>query len=452
MREAALEVRGLEARYAGAEAPCLQAVDFTLRAGDFALLSGRSGCGKSSLIKALSGLLDEEGVRGEIRVAGRALRGLRASARARHIGTVLQNADEQLIFARVEDELAFPLENLCTPPQTTAARVAGAARAVALEPDQETAKLSGGQKQRLTVAATLAMGQRVLLLDEPLANLDRAAALRLLEQLSALCRARGYSVLLVEHRVDLVLPFATRFFSMRKGRLRESGSRAAFEEELAADSGAALTGLRSEAGAGAAVFEARDLRYAAGGREILRGVNCRLEEGGKYLLLGENGCGKSTFLALLAGLLKPSSGRVTSPFPRKKRLAHVGVVLQNPNYQLFMPSVERELAYQAKSPAFLAQLIELFHLEKLLKRHPLSLSEGQKRRLGVACILSMQPDVLFLDEPSVGQDLLNMEMMLRAIEALAARQRLTTLTISHDMRCERYLGDRVLHMAEGRLV
>ncbi len=154
---------------------------------------------------------------------------------------------------------------------------------------------------------------------------------------------------------------------------------------------------------------------------------------------------------LLAGLYRPTQGSILTPFKKRDIFKHVGFVMQNPNYQLFMPTVKAEFEFQAKSRDFMEELIEIMDLGTLLDRHPQSLSEGQKRRVGVAAILSMEPDILLMDEPSVGQDKASMERMLEAIKALSMKKELTTIVISHDERCDFALGDRALNIVEGRL-
>lgn len=472
----ALHVENLSVRYSGEENLVLDRVSLSLEPGHFYLLSGPSGGGKSTLLAALNGSLHvgEAGeFSGSLSIQGTAAAPSTAE-RAHQIGSVLQDANAQILFPYVEDELAFPLENLGLSPETMAERVPAVAAAQKLDLRAPSVKLSGGQKQRLTAAATLAMGQKILLLDEPLASLDAQGAELLLKQLQQLVRDEAYSVLFIEHRIDWVLPYADRFFWLDQGQIQSFDTAEAFEcffnrEVLAALSQPEpLPPARQHAAGGIGapgqmsaqkiadqaeqpLLALEGVSFKAGGKSILNDIHFRLYEGERYVIHGENGAGKSTFLMLLAGLLKPSQGRRYCHFKARQERSAVGLVMQDPSYQLFLPTVEDELRFQSKDPAVLDRLIEIFEFQPLLKRHPHSLSEGQKRRLGFAVILSMLPEVLLLDEPTVGQDYRSLQKLLAALSELYRERPLTLLTLTHDERCGQFFGDNCLLIEDGQL-
>lgn len=442
----ALEAAGLSVRYEASGPPVLDQVSLALAPGRFYLLSGPSGGGKSTLLAALNGTLSlsENGLfTGEIKIKGQPA-AQAAAERALSVGSVLQDANSQIIFPAVEDELAFPLENLQFTAEKIGRRIRRAAEVMKLRPEAATDKLSGGQKQRLITAATLGMGQKILLFDEPLASLDAAGAELLLKHLSKLVRDEDYTVLFVEHRIDWVLPYADAFFWLENGKLQSFPDAAAFEAFFSQNIREKLRTPRPLPPAAAAaertLIALEDVSFKAGGRVILEQLNFRLHAGDRYVILGENGAGKSTFLLLLSGLLKPSSGRRRSVYKRRESFRKIGFVMQDPGYQLFLPTVGQELAFQSADPAVTARLIEIFRFEELLARHPHSLSEGQKRRLGFAVILSMLPEVLFLDEPTVGQDYFSLQAMLEALSEIYAKRPLTLLTLTHDSRCGAFFG------------
>ncbi len=445
-----LRIEDLSVRYNKSLPYIIQNANFDLEAGDFVLLTGISGCGKSTLIKALNGILyTEEQVEGKIILGDNDISNTDANFRSNYIGSVLQNADEQIIFDKVEDELAFPLENMALDRDEITKRILKYSTMMNLDIEQRTSKLSGGQKQSLITAATFGMERKILIFDEPLANLDNKAAIKLLENLKRLCIEKSYIVLFVEHRIDLLLKYVNKILYMNNGKVKTLNDNSRFKEYLDTRIKSIKEKLTSYSGMETPVFEITDLSYSVKGREILKNINYTFMKGGKYVILGDNGSGKTTFINLLTGIYKPSEGSLKTSISNKGRFKKIGLVMQNPNYQLFMPSVRQELSLQSKDDKYLEFLIAIMGLESLLDKHPHSLSEGQKRRVGVSAILSMMPEVLILDEPSVGQDYKHMSDMIRAISKLCSiNPETTVISISHDLRCLNNLGDQFVNFTK----
>ena len=314
--------------------------------------------------------------------------------------------------------------------------------------------LSGGQKQRLITASALATEQRILLLDEPLANLDRRGAAFLMASLRTLAES-GYAVLIVEHRLEQVLPFAHEVWQLRNGSLERQTDR----ESLRAAPPEAAEPIPTEARREEPVMTLRGVGWRAGGRSILEGVDLTLFRGERLLLLGDNGCGKTSLLRLMARLARPTAGEIRQlidPALGQRRgsrawFRRVGVVYQNPSCQLFMPTVAREVAFAAKSEDFAREIMELFGIAHLAERHPHSLSEGQKRRVSIAAVAASQPELLLLDEPTVGQDGEGLRTLLQALNLLHTRTGRTIVTVTHDRRCAGVLCDRVAWLRDGRI-
>lgn len=454
----ALEIKGLSFRYDGSEERILNGVDFTLDYGEIALLSGASGSGKSTLMSVMCGIIPHittGEIYGKAYIDGEDAGGMTMSEICRRVGVVLQNADAQIIQNTVEDEIAFGCENLGMSKDEIARNVGRACDGMKLSPVWNTRTLSGGQKQRLVTACTLAMRPMILILDEPLANLDGEGALILQRALRKLADS-GYAILVTEHRVDKVISYADTVWHMENGRAERVADKEAY--------------MRSRAGRikdtcvppvyADAALRARDVSYRVKGRTILEGVDLTAYKGERLLLLGENGSGKTTLTRILSGVCKPTGGKVErftaadrgiSRF-LKKRCSRVGVVCQNPNYQLFMPTVEREVAFGAADKEQAERVLGKFGLEKLRHRHPQSLSEGQKRLVSVAAVCAASPEVLILDEPTVGQDRENLERLVSLINEVHTETGNTVVTVTHDVRCAEALCDRAAVIAGGAVV
>lgn len=439
--EKLLEINNISYSYRNSDTKVLDDISFSLNKGDFALLSGESGSGKSTLLRAINGCFAmSDKVSGNIFIQNNDISKMPAVKRAIYIGTVSQNADEQIIFSKIEDEIAFPLENISASKKEMNEKIDLYTELLDLDKNQETAVLSGGQKQKLITATTLVMNNKLIILDEPLANLDINSARILLTTLKKLCSEKNYAVILIEHRLDLVLGYANRFLYMENSKLLEFQNKDELYKinyKSIDESKDALTSEKQ----GKLLIKIDKISLSIGDKEILKPISIEIREGEKYVITGENGAGKTSFLNIISGLTKKHSGNIEYFDDTLRNFKSLSMILQNPSYQLFMPSVREEIFYQSKDFEFTNEIIDILELNALLDRHPHSLSEGQKRRVGVAAIIATMPKVLLLDEPSVGQDYKNMLLILKAIKHLESKQALTTITVSHDLRCKRLQGD-----------
>ena len=205
------------------------------------------------------------------------------------------------------------------------------------------------------------------------------------------------------------------------------------------------------------ILETRNLKKSFGKLEVLKGISTGIRRGEVVSIIGPSGSGKSTLLRLMARLARPTAGEIRQfidPALGQRRgsrawFRRVGVVYQNPNCQLFMPTVAQEVAFAAKSEDFAREIMELFGIAHLAERHPHSLSEGQKRRVSIAAVAASQPELLLLDEPTVGQDREGLRTLLHALNHLHTRTGSTIVTVTHDCRCAGALCDRVAWLREG---
>lgn len=453
----AIELKNVSFSYDGFEDKVLKNVNFWVEYGEVALLSGFSGEGKSTLLSIVSGIVPNiiaGQITGDVLIDGKPTAGQKLSQICRKVGVVLQNADSQIIHKIVEDEIAFGCENFALPTNKIGAQIDRVCTLLGLNKKAQTRTLSGGQKQRLITASTLATGQKILILDEPLANLDIEGASQLMNMLRALAGA-GYAVLVVEHRLDMVLPFVDAVWNIRAGKVTKVDN---IREYLISQT-VTIADHSDSHEKGKALFSVNHVAFSVKKKEILKDVNFDIYAGERLLLLGENGCGKTTLLRLLARLYKPTSGSIEQTLdPKygenkksKKWFQSVGIVYQNPNYQLFMPTVEREIAFNALSKEYADEMIKLFGLERLKNRHPQSLSEGQKRRVSIAAVAAGSPRVLLLDEPTVGQDYKGLCELVKILDELHDQSGNTMITITHDMRCAEALCDRAVIVADGKI-
>jgi energy-coupling factor transporter ATP-binding protein EcfA2 len=444
-----IAVAALRFRYRHQTHWALDGVSLDIPTPGVYLLSGPTGCGKSTLALALTGAIPQviKGtLAGTLEVAG--LEPARTPLRhlSRKVGLLLQNVEGQMVTDRVEDEVAFGLENLALAPSAMPGLIHQALEAVdaASLRDRALLSLSAGERQRVMLAAMLAMGQEVLILDEPLAYLDRAAGALLLDLAGELAR-RGKTLIFMEHRRQALLPLVKKEFCLNAGRLVAKPAAAAPPAPLSPC-----------AAAGKPVIAIEGISFGYEPRQLLlQDLSFELHAAQSAVLLGDNGAGKTTLLKLLVGLLTPAAGRIRladqdlSRLSPKKLAPRVALVLQNPDHQLRLPTVIQEVSWGAATPAAAAQEIQALGLSGLEERHPHSLSSGQKRRVTLAAALARRPQVLLLDEPTVGQDDANLWSLLHRLGTFVQGGGVL-LTASHDQRAARFLGQKVLVLEKGR--
>lgn len=428
----------------------LKDINISIDEGEFVLLTGGSGEGKSTLIYLLSGIIPNliyGTVEGEIFIDNENILNQRVNEICKKVGIVLQNADNQIIEKYVEDELAFGGENIGLKPDVIKQKISLISGLFNLDKKAICRKLSGGQKQKLITGSTLLMGQKIIILDEPLANLDEESSIELVRILQALTKKK-YTIIVAEHRLDLIMPYVTKLFKVEDKSVKEYKKDEYNKRELSNIIKLKIDKITCKT----PLFLFKNVSYYAKEKTILENLNFQINKGEKVLLLGENGIGKTTLMRIIGNLNKykgeyvsflKDNNKILNK-PSKAWFKKVGVVYQNPNYQLFMKTVKEEIYFNAYSNDYAQYIISLFELENLLNRHPQSLSEGQKRKLSIAAILAMKPEVLLLDEPTVGQDFNSLKKLVEILNLIHQQTGNTMITITHDKRCAEALSERVL--------
>lgn len=485
-----LVVDNLSFRYRDRQGAAIHNLSFSANPGEILLIAGASGCGKTTLIRCINGLIPRSykgEMSGEIRIFGEEVKDWKLSQISQKIGTVLQDPERQILGTKVVNEVAFGLENLGLPRADIFQRVDEALNFLKIPHlrNRETFNLSGGEKQKVALAGILAMRPSIILLDEPLASLDPASAQDTLDAVRLLAD-QGLSVLMVEHRVEDVLRIRPeRVMFMSEGEIRYLGDAAGLSKvvnyrevklpaedilERAKNDPApaevnALPGVtRSQYKEEALVrFENVAFGYESE-TEVLHGIDLNINRGDVIAVLGPNGAGKTTFVKHAIGLLKPKSGRVlvdgrdTKEASVAEIASMLGYVFQSPSHMLFAPTVHDELAFgptNMKHPREQIELevkeaLKIVNLSEKENDPPLALSFGQQKRVSIAAILAMRSRILVMDEPTAGQDYQNYMNFMDSILQMPGFEAI--LFITHDVDLAAIYANRVLMISGGNLI
>jgi len=454
MRSPSLQITDLSFTHVGRSQPTISNINLSLYPGEITLIAGATGSGKSTLLNCIAGIspIHTGGkLTGNIQYQDDSILEWSVQQRSRFLGIVLQNVETQLFTDQVTEELAFGLENLNLAPDRIKTLTNLALQEFGLEAQRywAIAQLSAGQKQRLMLACVLAMNQPLLLLDEPCAYLDRAGGellLRLLKHRAA----QGQTILLVEHRLDLVSEVCDRSFYFDAGRLIERSQESGVGSQRPGREKTKKDSSNYDTSHSALIFRAQNVSW--GGYPAFPDLD--VCQGETVLLKGDNGCGKTTLLKLICGLLKPTTGiiEISGRSTRRQRIVEiaktVGFVLQNPNHQLFGDSVQQEVLQPGVAVPMAEQMLEQLRLSDRAEQHPQSLSQGQKRRLALGAVLVRQPKLCLLDEITVGQDPHSLALMLDVLKAFT-QQGGTLILTSHDPQVANALDAKVVEVGNG---
>jgi energy-coupling factor transporter ATP-binding protein EcfA2 len=447
------------------------------------LVVGPSGSGKSTLALAIAGLIPGEipaTVTGRLELDARDIGDVGPVAIAAEVGLVLQDPATQLVMERVEDDVAFGLENRAWPRTAMVPRVTEAMAEVGLAAmhRRRSRRLSGGQQQRLALSGALAPRPGLLVFDEPTANLDPEGARALMAALAQLQGERSTTVVLIEHRVELAWPLADMVLALdATGRQIDAGPTADVAARSGSEMAEAGTWLPASLDRGEhqrkpgsirapAARETDPLIVTASGlrfgydREVpvIRDMSLDAFAGERIALVGPNGSGKSTLGRLLVGLLRPDHGHIAlqgadpSQLPPAELARRAGYVFQNPELQFLTERVVDEVAL-GLTPSEVARIPDLMErldlpLDRFGERSPYRLSGGEQRRLSLACILIRRPRLLVLDEPTFGQDRHGYDALL-AILAEHLDDGVSLVAATHDERFVHDVASRIIRLDEG---
>ncbi|ARN67769.1 TPA: ABC transporter ATP-binding protein [Vibrio vulnificus] len=510
-----IEFSNFSFRYESLDKPTLRNINLRIEKGEKIVIIGPSGSGKSTLGQCLNGLIPHAikgEVSGSLTINGQETATFAMHQFTEQVGTVLQDTDSQFVGLSIGEDIAFALENQLTANIEMYSLVKATAKMVDLEQmlQRSPHDLSGGQKQRVSLAGILVDDVDILLFDEPLAALDPKTGKRTIEIIDELHRKTGKTVVIIEHRLEDVLHrHVDRIILMEGGEimadttpdellaspllaqygireplyltaLKSAGCHLALDDHPSSLSELPLANyqhamadwfhqanttnnhIRSET-----LLDVRNLTYSYDGeKNALEGVSFNVQRGEFVSILGKNGSGKSTITKLIMGVIEPDDGAMhlngqdLSELTIFERSQKVGVVMQNPNHMISHHMIFDEVAFGLRNRGWdeqqvndkVLEVLELCGLSKYRHWPIEALSYGQKKRVTIASILALEPELLILDEPTAGQDYRNYTSMLSFIEKLNRELGITVVIISHDMHLVLEYTTRSIVIADSQLV
>lgn len=492
-----LDIQDFSCRYRTRNRDTISHLSFQAEEGEMVLIAGRSGCGKSTLIKAVTGLLEDVDLNGSMTLCGRDIFSMTAEDIGIMAGTVYQTPDDQLFAMTLSDEVGFALENRGDSESSIRREVSLALDRVGLSGMEERSihALSGGQRQRLALASILVTHPRLLILDEPVSQMNPKGVRDFLTLLHRLNREDRMTILMVEHRVNELASHFPRLCIMDQGRFIYDGPTEQAWNEMgdterygirepqlvklarrlhlphaSSDMETTVAEIKragisfvphvpsgSRPSGGPVVLEGRNIHYTypEAPSETLKGLSFTAGQGSITALMGFNGAGKSTLLNLLAGLLKPEKGEVLiDGKPAEEERYHAGFMRQEADLMLLTDSVEEELTWNNRdlSEEELGVLLHKLHLAHYRHDFPLALSKGQRLRVVFGALLARKDNrLLILDEPTTGQDQKSLRD-IRHMLTMAASEGRTVFICTHDMELAADLAEEVYLLKEGQFI
>lgn len=391
-----IEIKDLSFAYRNGE-KALNKVNLSIKKGEFVLLTGDSGSGKSTLIRCLNGLVPNfhaGELKGSVSVDGN-------EDLTKTVGMVFQDPESMFLSTTVEDEIGFAPSTLGYASLDKKRSVTKILKELSIEHlrKRNLHDLSGGEKQKVALASVLVVEPKVLVLDEPLSELDHESAARLMELLKQLNK-KGMTIILIEQRTERVYEYVTREIVLDKGKVVYDGK--------PKKNGELTHGTLYETGE--TLIKAKDVSFSYE-KPVLKSFSHEFKEGELVVLEGPNGSGKTTLLKLMMGLLKPKSGAINVGGIENPSVdetsGHIGYVFQNPDNHLFAETVKEEVEFILKNTKRMGnvdKMLKEFDVLQYKESYPRYLSGGEKQRVALASILVAHPKVLLLDEPTRGMD------------------------------------------------
>ena len=511
MKKPVIEFVDFTFQYRAQAKPTLNNINLTIYEGEKVLIVGPSGSGKSTLSNCINGLVpfsNEGEISGSLKVKGKETKEMSIFELSNSVGTVLQDPDGQFIGLTVGEDIAFKLENDCVSQEEMKEKVKIVSEIVGIDTHLNSApySLSGGQKQRVTLAGVMVGNVDILLFDEPLASLDPATGKSAIELIDQIQKKTNKTILIIEHRLEDVLHCPVdRIIVVDNGKIAADIT----PEELLSSNLLVETGIREplyitalkyagcnitpemhpehintlkidscrerlkewyedtvedkQEASGETILEMKDVKFSyESGKEILHGVSFKVNKGEMVSIVGRNGAGKSTISKLICGFYNPTEGQILFNGRDlvndtiKERAEKIGIVMQNPNQMISKTMIFDEVALGLKVRGVSEEEIKnrVFETLKIcglyeFRNWPISaLSFGQKKRVTIASILVLNPEVIILDEPTAGQDFKHYTEIMEFLKELNQKG-VTIIMITHDMHLMLEYTNRAIVLSNG---
>lgn len=513
--EPIIEFKDYSFKYRSQVEPTLLDINLSIYPGEKVLIVGPSGSGKSTLAHCINGLVPFSFTgesTGSLKIEGQEPKELGLFGLSKLVGTVLQDTDGQFIGLTVAEDVAFSMENDCIAQDEMFERVDRVAKTVDITDllDHAPNALSGGQKQRVSMAGVIVDDVDILLFDEPLANLDPATGKRAIDLIDRIHKKNNTTILIIEHRLeDALYRDVDRIVVVGDGRivadvrpdelltgqvLKEQGIREPLYITALKYAGCRIdkadlpqhiesmnllpykekvqnwydkVQLTKKTPNREPALEIRDLSFSyTPGQPVLSHIDFSIFRGEMVALVGKNGAGKSTLASLICGFMQPDQGEIylngdnLEGYSIKERGEKIGLVMQSPNQMISKPMIYDEVALGLRVREVAEETIKerVFETLKICGLYPFrnwpvsALSFGQKKRVTIASILVMNPEVLILDEPTAGQDFRHYTEIMEFLRRIHEKLGITIIMITHDMHLMLEYTDRAIVIADGKML
>ena len=515
MKKALIEFKDFTFHYKVQSKPTLHDINLTIYEGEKVLILGPSGSGKSTLSNCINGLIpfSEKGtIQGSLKVDGIETKEASIFKLSKVVGTGLQDSDAQFVGLSVGEDIAFALENENMPRSEMIPKVEATAQIVGMEEFLEHLpySLSGGQKQKVALAGVMHDKVKILIFDEPLAALDPHMGMVAVDLIDRICRDQNKTAIIIEHRLeDVLYRPVDRIILMAEGRIvADMSPEELLRSELLDQYGIreplyltamkyAGCNLQNQEGIsdlaqmkltqenrdkleeffrrqtdeytpelGEPVIEVENVDFAYDKDVVVKNVNCSIRRGEKLALIGKNGAGKTTLARLVCGINRPTKGQIKirgndyMALSIKEIGEFIGYVMQNPNHMLVKDIIHDEVDMALKLRGYpqedvearTKRALEMCDLYSMRNWPVSSVSYGQRKRITIATVMALEPDVIILDEPTAGQDYRHYVEIIEFINQLNTEYGKTIILITHDMHLAIENTDRAIVFADGEII
>ena len=503
-----IEFKDFSFYYPNCKIPSLDKINVIIEEGEFLVITGPSGGGKSTFLRSINGLIPNfygGKISGEVLVKGKNVSKTPTNQMSEIVGMVFQDPENQLVSNQVEREIAFGMENLCFSKEIMKKRIEESLDAVNISRlrNKTIHELSGGQKQKVAIASALATHPEILLLDEPTSELDPGSAESVLNVIEKINDELGLTIILVEHRLERVIHHVDRMLMIDSGKILYDGSprklksnnvkdwkvgmppvtRLAlnFEKEMV-NNGMPLTVKEARLSlkevlttpknkitwekkeSSKRVTLSMDKVFFSydGEKDVLKDISFNVFEGDMIALMGKNASGKTTLVKLMNGLIKPRKGKILlfgkkiSDYSLEELIQKVGIVFQDPNLHLFNDTVQKEVEFVLRNLKVdenlikkkTEEILKYFKIYQYKDSYPHDLSGGERQRVALASVLVSDPEILILDEPTRGMDY----YLKRELISYLREKAKTAIMITHDIETAAEFSDRVILLSEGNII